>query len=70
MMLFVSFFTLLVIGMLCLCFKSTRMLGVAGLTLLFLVFPLAFLLFFILGCIFYFNKKWRLRYYVQSKLPR
>ena len=71
MMLFVSFFTLLVIGVLCLCFKSTRMLGVTGLTLLFLVFPIAFLLFFTLGCIFiYFNKKWRLRYYVQPKLPR
>lgn len=66
-----SFFILLVIGTLCLCFKSTRMLGVTGLTLLFLVFPLAFILFFIFGCVlFYFNKKWSIRYYVQSKLPR
>lgn len=71
MELLMSFFILLVIGLLCLCFKSTRLIGVTGLTLLFLVFPFAFITLFVLGCIiFYFNYKWRLRYYVQPKLPR
>lgn len=36
-------FTLVVIGLLCLMFKSTRLTGVAGLTLLSLVYPQLFL---------------------------
>ncbi len=66
-----SFFILLVIGVLCLFFKTTRLIGVTGLTLLFLVFPFAFLILLLLvSVIFYFNYKWRLRSYVQPKLPR
>lgn len=44
-------FTLIVIGLLCLAFKSLRLTGVAGLTLLSLVFPPLFLLFLALGSI-------------------
>lgn len=66
-----SFFVLLAIGVLCLLFKSTRLIGVTGLTLLFLVFPFALLILLLIVCvIFYFNYKWRLRSYVQPKLPR
>jgi len=47
--------TLLVIGLLCLAFKSTRLTGVAGLTLLSLVYPLQFGALLITGGItFYF----------------
>lgn len=42
-------FTLLVIGLLLLAFKSTRLTGIAGLTLLSLVHPLLFLALLILG---------------------
>lgn len=66
-----SFFILLVIGVLCLFFKTTRLIGVTGLTLLFLVFPFAFIVLFIGGGVYiFFNHKWRLRNYVQPKLPR
>ncbi len=41
-------FTLIVIGLLCLAFKSTRLTGVAGLTLLSLVYPPLFLAFLLL----------------------
>ena len=68
-----SFFILLVIEMLCLFFKSTRMLGVSGLTLLFLLVPVAFITLFIFGCVFiYFNcffKRRNLNVYTQPKLP-
>jgi len=71
MELFMSFFILIVIGGLCLFFKSTRLIGVTGLTLLFLVFPLAFIVLLFGGGIYlFFNQKWRLRNYVQPKLPR
>lgn len=67
------FFTLLVIGLLCLVFKSTRLTGVVGLTLLFLVFPFAFLVLLIVGCVFlYFArifKRRNLNVYSQPKLP-
>jgi len=44
-------FTLIVIGCLCLAFKSLRLTGIAGLTLLSLVFPPLFLAFLVLGSI-------------------
>jgi len=50
-------FTLIVIGCLCLAFKPTRLTGVAGLTLLSLVYPQLFLAFLFIGSIaFYFNR--------------
>lgn len=68
-----SFFILLVIGVLCLFFKSTRLIGVTGLTLLFLVFPFAFIVLCISGCVFiYFNhllKRRKLNAYNQPQLP-
>lgn len=42
-------FTLIVIGLLCLAFKSLRLTGLAGLTLLSLVFPPLFLAFLVIG---------------------
>ena len=42
-------FPLLVIGLLCLAFKSTRLAGVAGLTLLSLLYPLLFTALLVLG---------------------
>ena len=45
-------FTLIAIGLLCLAFRSTRLTGVAGLTLLSLVYPLLFFALLILGSIF------------------
>ncbi len=47
-------FTLVVIGLLCIAFKSTRLTGIAGLTLLSLVHPLLFVLFLVVGAVFYF----------------
>lgn len=41
--------TLITIGLLCLAFKSTRLTGVAGLTLLALVFPPLLLAFLAIG---------------------
>lgn len=46
-------FTLVVIGLLCLAFKSTRIFGLVALTLLSLVFPLLFLALLISGGAFY-----------------
>lgn len=69
----VVFLTLLVIGVLCLIFSSTRLVGVVGLTLLMLIFPFAFLLLLMLGGIFlYCNRKFKrsnLNVYSQPKLP-
>jgi hypothetical protein len=68
------FFTLLVIGGLCLIFKSTRLVGVVGLTLLFLIFPFVFLLLLVLGglflyCNFKLNQRRNIYVYSQPKLP-
>lgn len=67
------FFTLLVIGGLCLIFKSTRLTGVVGLTILMLLVPGLFLLLLVLGCVgFYFIRKFKrrnLNVYTQPKLP-
>ena len=62
---------LLVIGGLLLLFKSTRLVGVAGLTLLVVVVPFAFLFLLLLGCVFaYFKFRRRnLNVYAQPKLP-
>ncbi len=66
-----TIFILLTIGGLLLLFRSTRLVGAAGLTLLFIVVPFAFLLLLLLGCVFlYFHfKHKRIRYHVQPKLP-
>ena len=61
---------LFTVGVLCLIFKSTRLVGVVGLTILMLIVPGLFLLLLLFGSIFlYFNHHWRLRPYVQPKLP-
>jgi len=44
-----SVITLSVIALLCLAFRSTRMAGVAGLTLLSLIYPLLFVSLLIVG---------------------
>lgn len=73
MELLMIFFTLLVIGLLCLLFKTTRLAGVAGLTLLMLVFPFAFIALLAIACLVaYLNLKYRrrnLNVYSQPKLP-
>ncbi len=54
-------FTLIVIGLLLLAFKSTRLAGVAGLTLLSLIYVWLFLALLVIGSVvFYFihYKKW------------
>jgi hypothetical protein len=55
-------FTLLVVGLLCLAFKPTRLTGVAGLTLLSLVYPLLFVALLVLGGVFYL-----IRFYTRRK---
>ncbi len=42
-------FTLIVIGLLCIAFKATRLTGIAGLTLLSLVYPWLFLVLLVIG---------------------
>ncbi len=63
---------LLVIGGLLMLFKSTRLVGVAGLTLLFVVVPFAFLFLLLLGCVFAFVryklKRRNLNVYAQRQL--
>lgn len=46
--------TLVAIGLICLAFKSTRWIGVAGLSLLSLVFPLLFIVLLCFGGLIYF----------------
>ena len=59
-----TFTTLLVIGLLCLIFRSTRFIGVVGLTLLSLIYPGALIGMIAIGCIFFY-----VRYrYNRSKL--
>ena len=54
-------FTPIVIGLLCLAFKSTRLTGVAGLTLLSLVYPILFITLLVIGsatfCFIHFYKR-------------
>lgn len=61
--------TLIVIGVLCLAFKSTRLTGVAGLTLLSLVYPPLFLALLVIGSVaFYFiNHYKRSKFHVLRK---
>ncbi len=62
--------TLLVIGLFCLVFRSTRILGVIGLTLISLVFPFAFLtLLLVFLVIAYFKFRRKLNVYHPPKLP-
>ena len=42
-------FTLLVASLLCLAFDTTKLFGVVGMTLLFYLYPLLFVVFLILG---------------------
>ncbi len=63
-------FTLIVIGLLLLAFKSTRLAGVAGLTLLSLIYVWLFLALLVVGSaisfyIFYYRRK----YHEFPKLP-
>lgn len=64
-------FTLLVIALLCLFFKSTRLAGVVGLTLLSLLNPLVFIgLIAVGGVILYIiHRRSKLNVYAQPKLP-
>lgn len=59
--------TLVVIGLLCLVFKSTRIFGLVALTLLSLVFPLLFLALLISGGAFFFFYR---RYPNAFRLPK
>lgn len=62
--------TLLVIGLFCLAFRSTRILGVIGITLISLVFPFVFLaLLFVVLVIAYFKLRRKLNVYHPPKLP-
>jgi hypothetical protein len=62
--------TLLVIGLFCLIFRSTRILGVIGLTLISLVFPFVFLtLLLVFLVIAYFKFRRKLNVYHPPKLP-
>lgn len=62
--------TLLVIGLFCLVFKSTRMIGVIGLTLIALVYPFVFItLFFVVLFVGYFKLRRKLNVYQPPKLP-
>ena len=67
------FLTLFVIGVLCLVFKTTRIIGVIGITFLLLLYPIAFILLLVIGClcIFINYKLFRRNFnvYTQSKLP-
>lgn len=66
-----TFLILFTVGVLCLIFKSTRLVGVVGLTILMLIVPGLFLLLLLLGSVFiYFYCKRRLRHYVQPELPQ
>lgn len=64
-------FTLLVIAVLCLFFKSTRMAGVIGLTLLSLIHPPVFIgLLAVGGVVIYFiHRRGKLNVYIPPKLP-
>ncbi len=61
--------TLIVVALLCLASRSTRWIGVAGLTLLSLLFPPLFLIALILGGIgYYFYHHWR-KHHEFPRLP-
>lgn len=68
---FMAVFTLLVIALLCLFFKSTRLAGVVGLTLLSLLNPLVFIGLLAVGggAIYLIHKRSKLNVYAQPKLP-
>lgn len=62
--------TLLVIGLFCLVFKSTRMIGVIGLTLIALVYPFVFLtLLLVFIVVAYFKLRRKLNAYRPPELP-
>lgn len=64
-----EFITLLVLALLCLCSAHTRTYSLILLGLLFLAFPLTFLIGLAI-VIYYINKLTRMKNYVQPKLPR
>lgn len=62
--------TLLVIGLFCLLFRSTRMIGVIGLTLIVLVYPVVFLtLLLVCSVVAFLKLRRKLNVINQSKLP-
>lgn len=63
-------FTLIVIGLLLLTFKVTRLTGIAGLTLLSLIYPLLFLALLVFGSVIFYVYQRRLNYvFTIPKLP-
>jgi hypothetical protein len=67
------FLTLFVVGAICLVFKSTRSIGVIGMTFLLLLYPIVFLLMIAITCIHlyihYKQTRSKLNVYEQPKLP-
>lgn len=62
--------TLLVIGLFCLLFRSTRMIGVIGLTLIVLVYPFLFVtLLLVLIVVSFFKLRRKLNAYRPPELP-
>ncbi len=62
-------FTLIVIGLLLLAFKSTRLAGVAGLTLLSLIYVWLFLALLVIGSVALYIYYYRRKYHEFPKLP-
>ncbi len=62
-------FTLIVIGLLCLAFKSTRLTGVVGLTLLSLIYVWLFLALLAIGSVALYVTYYRRKYHEFPKLP-
>ncbi len=62
-------FTLIVIGLLLLAFKSTRLAGVAGLTLLSLIYVWLFLALLVIGSVALYVTYYRRKYNDFPKLP-
>lgn len=67
------FLTLFVVGVMCLVFKSTRTLGIFGITFLLLLYPVALLSILAVACIYvyiqYKLSRRNLNVYEQPKLP-
>lgn len=65
--------TLFVVGVMCLVFKSTRTLGIFGITFLLLLYPVAFMSFLVVACFFFFIhyklSRRNLNVHEQPKLP-
>ncbi len=65
-----STFILIVIGLMCLYARSTRVIGVIGLTLMSLLHPLSFIALLAIGSVAFYIYHYRRKYYDKfSKLP-